>query len=100
MAGILPAIFIVFDISGLEKDQVKNTIDIVEPKNIGLYVFLSSSAVYSDKEKRPFSERTLLGKNSVWGEYGENILDTSKINNIYTPKTNMKEELANCYEWY
>lgn len=66
---------IVFDISGLEKNQVKNTIDIVEPKNIGLYVFLSSSAVYSDKEKRPFSETTLLGGNSVWGAYGENKID-------------------------
>ena len=53
MAGILPAIFIVFGSSNRREEKC-------------------SKATFMEIE----------------------------VNNIYTPKTNMKEELANCYEWY
>ena len=69
---------VIFDISGTEEKQIKNIVEAIMPNNIGLYVFLSSSAVYSDKCAIPFKEESLLGENSVWGTYGENKIECEK----------------------
>ena len=40
--------------------------------DFGVYVLVSSSAVYPETEKQPFTEKTPVGRNSLWGEYGTN----------------------------
>ncbi len=42
------------------------------------YILVSSSAVYPETEKRPFSEKAPVGINSVWGDYGVNKIAAEK----------------------
>ncbi len=42
------------------------------------YIFISSSAVYSEYEKLPFTEETQLDINKYWGEYGINKIKAEK----------------------
>lgn len=43
------------------------------------YIFISSSAVYPETNKQPFTEDQPCGKNSVWGDYGINKLKAEKL---------------------
>lgn len=43
------------------------------------YIFISSSAVYPEANPQPFTEDQPCGKNSVWGDYGENKLDAERV---------------------
>lgn len=52
------------------------------------YVFISSSAVYPETNKQPFTEDQPCGNNSVWGDYGVNklkaeILLQKRVENAY-----------------
>lgn len=60
----------IFDISGTTKQQVENVVNSIGVENIGVYVFLSSSAVYQDGSIPPVNECDKIGKNSIWGKYG------------------------------
>ncbi len=42
------------------------------------YIFISSSAVYPEKNPQPFTEEQPCGKNSIWGDYGLNKLKAEK----------------------
>lgn len=53
------------------------------------YVFISSGAVYPETLSLPFREKQRCGRNSVWGDYGANKLDTENfllenVRNAYT----------------
>ena len=42
------------------------------------YIFISSSAVYSETNAQPFAEPQECGRNAVWGDYGTNKLAAEK----------------------
>ncbi len=42
------------------------------------YIFISSSAVYPETNRQPFSEEGPLGRNFVWGDYGLNKIEAEK----------------------
>jgi len=43
------------------------------------YILISSSAVYPETEKQPFTENSRVGKNKYWGQYGTNKIEAEKI---------------------
>ena len=52
------------------------------------YIFISSSAVYPETNRQPFTEDQPCGSNSVWGDYGINKLEAeqylqTKVPNAY-----------------
>ena len=58
----------IIDICGYNQKDVRNLLDAVgEVKD---YIFISSSAVYPETNKQPFSENQQIGLNSIWGKYG------------------------------
>lgn len=42
------------------------------------YIFVSSSAVYPETNPQPFKEEMPCGRNSIWGDYGENKLKAER----------------------
>lgn len=42
------------------------------------YIFISSSAVYSESSPQPFKENTSLSRNKFWGTYGLNKIEAEK----------------------
>lgn len=48
------------------------------------YIFISSSAVYPETNRQPFSETQECGANSIWGDYGADKLAAEKflLNNV------------------
>lgn len=42
--------------------------------DFGVYVFISSGAVYPETLPQPFKETSKCGRNSIWGDYGTNKL--------------------------
>lgn len=61
---------VVLDINGYTKDDVKNLHSALG--DFGLYVFISSSAVYKEDSLQPFKEDLKLGYNNLWKDYGYN----------------------------
>lgn len=55
---------VVLDINGYTKDDVKNLHSALG--DFGLYVFISSSAVYKEDSLQPFKEDLNLGYNNLW----------------------------------
>lgn len=43
--------------------------------SFGIYVMISSSAVYPDTGVQPFTEQSPIGANSVWGAYGTDKIE-------------------------
>ena len=43
------------------------------------YVFISSSAVYPEYETQPFTEKTTVGENKFWGNYGTDKIAAEKM---------------------
>ena len=80
----------IFDISGTEKKQITNIIEILLPENIGLYIFTSSSAVYKEGQNIPFREDSYLGENTKWGNYGINKIECEEYIKEIHKKFNMK----------
>ena len=39
------------------------------------YILISSSAVYPEHESQPFSEKSTVGVNKIWGKYGTNKIE-------------------------
>lgn len=82
---------IIFDISGTEKKHVHNIISEVRPENIGIYAFLSSSAVYADSNEIPYIEElSTIGKNKNWGSYGENKIECEEYIKKIHEENNMQ----------
>lgn len=61
---------VVLDINGYTKDDVKILHSALG--DFGLYVFISSSAVYKEDSLQPFKEDLKLGYNNLWKDYGYN----------------------------
>lgn len=60
----------VLDINSYTRQDAENLVNALG--NFRDYIFISSSAVYSDKDPQPFTEIQPCGLNSVWGAYGAN----------------------------
>lgn len=64
---------IIFDITAYTADDINDLLDSVG--GFDDYIMISSSAVYPEYEKQPFTEHSKTGINKYWLEYG-----TDKIN--------------------
>lgn len=63
---------LVLDVAAYTEDDIKALL----ASQVGFddYVFISSSAVYPETNRQPFTEEQPCGRNSVWGDYGTNKL--------------------------
>lgn len=59
---------VVFDVTAYNSDNVNSLLDGLG--SFDDYVMISSSAVYPEHEKQPFTEETPVGENKIWGKYG------------------------------
>lgn len=66
----------VIDINAYNEEHVKKLLDSLD--SFDDYIFISSSAVYPETNKQPFTEDQICGYNSVWGDYGINKLNAEK----------------------
>ena len=73
---------VVIDANGYTKDDVKNLHNALG--NYGMYIFISSSAVYPEYLKQPFKEDDNISYNSYWKDYGLNKIEAEEYikNNI------------------
>lgn len=73
---------VVIDANGYTKDDVKNLHNALG--NFGVYIFISSSAVYPESLKQPFNEDDNISYNSYWMDYGLNKIEAEEYikNNI------------------
>lgn len=66
----------IIDVCGYNQNDIKNLLDALgEFKD---YIFISSSAVYPETNKQPFSENQNVGLNSIWGKYGTDKIEAEK----------------------
>ena len=73
---------VVIDANGYTKDDVKNLHNALG--NYGMYIFISSSAVYPEYLKQPFKEDDNISYNFYWKDYGLNKIEAEEYikNNI------------------
>lgn len=73
---------VVIDANGYTKDDVKNLHEALG--EFGVYIFISSSAVYPECLKQPFNEDDNISYNSYWKDYGLNKIEAEEYikNNI------------------
>lgn len=76
----------IIDVCGYNQKDIKNILDAVGEFND--YIFISSSAVYPERNEQPFSENQNIGLNSIWGKYGTDKIEAeeyllSKVPNAY-----------------
>lgn len=68
----------VIDVTAYDEKDITDLLSALE--SFDNYIMISSSAVYPETEKQPFSESTPTGENKYWGSYGtdkkaaENVL--------------------------
>ncbi|MBQ8860521.1 MAG: NAD-dependent epimerase/dehydratase family protein [Ruminococcus sp.] len=67
----------VLDICTYNQEQLEYILDALN--EFDDYIFISSSAVYPETNKQPFTEDQQCGNNSVWGEYGINKLNAERL---------------------
>lgn len=67
----------VLDISTYNQEQLEYILDALN--EFDDYIFISSSAVYPETNKQPFTEDQQCGNNSVWGDYGINKLKAERL---------------------
>lgn len=67
----------VLDICTYNQEQLEYILDALN--EFDDYIFISSSAVYPETNKQPFTEDQQCGNNSVWGEYGINKLKAERL---------------------
>ena len=68
---------VVLDVATYTKEQMGALLDALY--EFDDYIFVSSSAVYLETNPQPFTEGQKCGKNSIWGDYGVNKLNTEKL---------------------
>ncbi|MDD3192424.1 MAG: NAD-dependent epimerase/dehydratase family protein [Oscillospiraceae bacterium] len=64
---------VVFDVTAYTAQDVNMLLDAIG--SYGLYIMISSSAVYPESAAQPFSEETPLGENKFWGKYGTDKIE-------------------------
>lgn len=67
----------VLDITSYTAADVEGLLDALD--SFDDYVFISSSAVYPEYEKQPFTEETPLGENKFWGNYGTDKIAAEQV---------------------
>lgn len=67
----------VLDITSYTAADVEGLLDALD--SFDNYIFISSSAVYPEYEKQPFTEETPLGENKFWGNYGTDKIAAEKV---------------------
>ncbi|WMJ86024.1 NAD-dependent epimerase/dehydratase family protein [Anaerocolumna sp. MB42-C2] len=67
----------ILDITAYTKEDVKCLLNAV--KDVKDYVFLSSSAVYPETLRQPFTEEQKVGRNRYWGDYGVNKYEAEQF---------------------
>lgn len=99
---------VVIDISAYTLQDVKIFKEVLKGRYLH-YIFISSASIYKDVVSYPVKEESLVGANSIWGEYAENkylaenyIKENAKKNNykytilrpfyIYGPENNLDRE--------
>ncbi len=66
----------VLDITAYTREHISSLLDAIG--SFDDYIFISSSAVYPETNRQPFTEEQPCGKNSVWGDYGTNKLEAER----------------------
>ncbi len=67
---------VVLDITAYTKEDVEHLLDGLD--TVRQYIFISSSAVYTETLPQPFTETQECGPNQVWGSYGTNKLEAEQ----------------------
>jgi nucleoside-diphosphate-sugar epimerase len=76
----------IIDVCAYNQKDIRNLLDAVGA--FKEYIFISSSAVYPETNKQPFSENQKIGFNSIWGKYGTDKIEAeeyllSRVPNAY-----------------
>lgn len=67
---------VVFDIMAYTAEDIYSLLDAMG--SYEQYIMISSSAVYPEYEKQPFTEGTPVGENKFWGRYGTDKIEAEK----------------------
>lgn len=67
----------VLDINAYTAKEVEGLLDALH--SFDDYVLISSSAVYPEYEKQPFTEETPVGENKFWGSYGTDKIAAEEL---------------------
>lgn len=78
LSGVLKGHYfdVVFDVTAYSSEDIDLFLDGLD--GFDDYFLISSSAVYPEWEKQPFSEDTSIGENKIWGAYGAGKIDAEK----------------------
>lgn len=74
----------VLDITAYTAEDIHSLLDALG--SYDRYIMLSSSAVYPEYEKQPFTEETPVGKNKFWGSYGTGKIEAERALRGRDPK--------------
>lgn len=69
---------VVLDVCAYNGEDVSGLLDAL-PESVGDYILISSSAVYPETNKQPFTEEQEVGANAIWGRYGTDKIEAEKI---------------------
>ena len=67
----------VIDITAYDGEDIRDLVSAAD--GFGTYVMISSSAVYPETEKQPFTEDAKLGANRFWGKYGTDKIEAESV---------------------
>lgn len=66
------------------EQEMKNLLDGLN--SVKDFIFISSSAVYPETLPQPFTEEQPVGRNSIWGDYGENKYRAEQYLTAHVPQ--------------
>ena len=66
----------VIDVTAYNGKDINDLLDALG--DFGMYIMISSSAVYPETLSQPFNEAQQTARNSVWGDYGTNKIEAEK----------------------
>lgn len=68
---------LIIDVTAYTKEHIETLLE--SGVSFEDYIFISSSAVYPETNKQPFTEEQSCGQNSIWGNYGTNKLEAEEF---------------------
>lgn len=68
---------VVLDVCAYTGKDVSDLLDALQ-EGVKNYILISSSAVYPETNKQPFSEEQEIGVNAIWGKYGTDKIEAEK----------------------
>ena len=68
---------LILDITAYTREHIETLLE--SGVSFGDFIFVSSSAVYPETNRQPFTEDQTCGFNAVWGDYGLNKLKADGI---------------------